>query len=159
MILSKHTIRIAIIGGRKASDEALQFAYDVGKLLGEQDILVYTGGGPGIMESCSRGVHDGGGIAVGVLKGSTSEEANQYVQIPIMTGMGDLRNGILVRSVHGAIAIEGNYGTLSEIAYTLGYEKPAVGFQTWDIPGLKAVDSPEQAVETILNLIGTQINV
>lgn len=155
MIPSRESIRVAIIGARDASPAGIEFAYEVGRLLAERGVIVYTGGGGGIMEAASRGTHEGGGIAVGILKASDIESANAYLHIPVMTGMGDLRNGILIRSVHGAIAVEGAYGTLSEIAYTLGYEKPVIGFQSWDIPGLESVDSPSVAVDRILERIGT----
>lgn len=153
MIQASHSLRVAIIGARDASPDGLSFAFEVGKLLAEKGVIVYSGGGAGIMKSTCEGVHSGGGISVGILKGNDLAEANDFVSIPIMTGMGDLRNGILVRSVQGAIAVEGAYGTLSEIAYTLGYEKPLVGFQTWDIPGLIPVETPEDAVETLLQKI------
>ncbi len=153
MILAKNSIRIAIIGARDASPEGLSFAFEVGKLLGERGVVVYTGGAQGIMEAASRGVQEGGGMAVGILKEDDLSNANEYLTIPVMTGMGDLRNGIIIRSVQGAIAVEGAYGTLAEIAYTLGYDKPVLGFNTWDIPGLQAVDTPEAAVNKILELV------
>lgn len=151
MIKAKDTIRVAIIGARDASPEGLEFAYEVGKLLAERGVIVYTGGAYGIMEAASKGVHDGGGIAVGVLKENDLSGANEYVTIPIMTGMGDLRNGIIIRSVQAAIAVEGAYGTLSEIAYTIGDKKPVVGFKSWDIPGITSVTTPSEAVNSILN--------
>lgn len=153
MIKANNAFRIAIIGARDATPAGIEFAYEVGKLLAQSGVIVYNGGGAGIMEAASRGVHEGGGIAVGILKESDLELANEFIHIPIMTGMGDLRNGILIRSVQGAIAVEGAYGTLSEIAYTLGYDKPVVGFNTWDIPGLKHINTPTEAVKTILELV------
>ncbi|MCF7904562.1 MAG: Rossmann fold nucleotide-binding protein, partial [Candidatus Marinimicrobia bacterium] len=75
------------------------------------------------------------------------------ISIPVMTGMGDLRNAIIIRSVQGAIAIDGAYGTLSEIAYTLGYNKPVVTYKSWDIPGVEHAETPEAAVDLILSLI------
>lgn len=156
MIEGSSQIRVAIIGGRQASPEGIQFAYEVGKLLAENGVILYTGGGPGIMEAASRGAHEAGGIVVGVLKEEDGDSANKYVQIPLMTGMGDLRNGIIIRSVHGAIAVEGAYGTLSEVAFTLGYEKPVLGFHTWNIKGLEPVEAPDKAVNRILQLIKTE---
>ncbi len=153
MIMAKDTPRVAIIGARDASPEGLEFAFQVGKLLGEQGVLVYTGGAGGIMNAACKGVQAGGGISVGILKENDLEGANEHIKVPIMTGMGDLRNGIIIRSVQGAIAVEGAYGTLSEIAYTLSDKKPVLGFRSWDIPGLKSVKSPEEAVETLLELI------
>ena len=151
--MSTSPIRVAIIGARDASEAGLKFAYETGALLAKQNVIVYTGGANGIMEAASKGVAEAGGVNVGILKSADLELANPYVGIPIMTGMGDLRNGIIIRSVHGSIAVEGSYGTLSEIAYTLSYDKPVVGFNTWDIPGLVPVNTPEDAVKTILALI------
>jgi len=145
--------RIALIGGREATSAGLKFAHTVGKLLAEAGAVLYTGGGPGIMEAASRGAHEAGGMVVGILKEEDGAKANAYVQIPVMTGMGDLRNGILIRSVDGAIAVEGAFGTLSEIAYALGYGKPVFGYHTWDIPGMKPVETPEEAVSKILKRI------
>ncbi len=157
MIIAKDTIRVAIIGARDASPEGLEFAYEIGKLFGQKGILVYTGGAGGIMEAACKGVQAGGGISVGVLKGNDLEGANEYINIPIMTGMGDLRNGIIIRSVQGAIAVEGAYGTLSEIAYTLSDKKPVLGYRSWDITGLQAVQSPQEAVDTLLEQIKDRI--
>jgi len=154
MINSETGKRIAIIGARDASPSGIQFAFDTGKLLAERGAIVYTGGGAGIMEAASKGAKAGGGIVVGILKDSDGLDANDYIDVPIMTGMGDLRNGIIIRSVHAAIAVEGAFGTLSEIAYTLGYGKPVIGYSSWDIKELEAVNSPENAVKRIFELIG-----
>jgi uncharacterized protein (TIGR00725 family) len=153
MIDSDTRVRIAIIGARDASPAGVQFAFDTGKLLAERGAIVYTGGGPGIMEAASKGAKAGGGLVVGVLKDADGSDANPYIDVPIMTGMGDLRNGILIRSVHAAIAVEGAYGTLSEIAYTLGYGKPIIGYNSWDIEALEAVNNPVNAVNRIFDLI------
>lgn len=147
--------RIAIIGARDASLEGLNFAYKVGRLLAEQGILVYTGGAGGVMEAASKGATEAGGTAVGILKESDDSAANKYLSIPVMTGMGDLRNGIIIRSVQGAIAVEGAYGTLSEIAYALCDNKPVVGYKSWDIPGLISVTTPEEALSILLDKMGS----
>ena len=150
---SNTQLRVALIGGRQASPEGLEFAYQIARLLGEQGALVYSGGAGGVMEAASRGARDGGGLSVGILKESDFSGANAYVDIPVMTGMGDLRNGIIIRSVQGAIAVEGSYGTLSEIAYALSDGKPVLGFHSWDIPGLTPVEDPHEAVELMLKKI------
>lgn len=149
----KYSPRIAIIGGRVASPEGIQFAYETGKLLAERGAILYTGGGAGVMEAASRGAHEAGGVVVGVLKEEDASSANEYVQIPIMTGMGDLRNGVIIRSVDGAIAVEGAWGTLSEIAYTKGYGKPLIGFRSWNLPDVEAAADSNQAVNRIFELI------
>lgn len=153
MIPAKDSIRVAIIGAREAHDEGLTFAFEVGKLLAERGALVYTGGGSGIMEAAGRGVNAGNGICVGILKEDDLSKANEFINIPVMTGMGDLRNGIIIRSVDAAIAVEGAYGTLSEIAYTLGDGKPVFAFNSWDIPGAVNVTTPQEAVDKLMKSI------
>lgn len=154
MINTTSRKRIAIIGARDATPAGIHFAYETGRLLAKRGAIVYSGGGGGVMEAASKGAHDGDGIVVGILKDSDGLDANDYIDVPVMTGMGDLRNGIIIRSVHAAIAVEGAFGTLSEIAYTLGYDKPVIGFNSWDINELEAVDTPEHAVNRIFELIG-----
>lgn len=153
MTADQNSPRIAIIGARDTDEDARQFAFEVGKLLAERGVIVYTGGAAGIMEAAGKGVYAGKGISVGILKENDLSKANEYVTIPVMTGMGDLRNGIIIRSVQGAIAVDGAYGTLSEIAYTLSDDKPVVAYRSWDIPGVSQVESPQEAVDRILNSI------
>ncbi len=88
-----------------------------------------------------------GGITVGILPQTTKTEANQYIDIPIVTGMGEARNIIIVRTADVLIAIGGEYGTLSEIAFALKTGKPVIGLNTWDIKGIIEATSPEDAVE------------
>jgi len=155
MAANKH-LRVAIIGARETDEDARNFAYAVGKLLAEQGAIVYTGGAAGIMRAAGKGVRAGKGVSVGILKETDLSQANEYVDIPVMTGMGDLRNGIIIRSVQGAIAVDGAYGTLSEIAYTLSDNKPVVAYRSWDIEGVRGVDTPEEAVDTLLSLIAEE---
>lgn len=99
------------------------------------------------MEAACRGAVDGGGITVGVLPLDDVDTANDYVQIPIATGMGTARNKIIINTAEAFIAIDGRYGTLSEIAYALDAGKVVVGYQTWDIEGVIMARTPEQAVK------------
>lgn len=146
-------IRIAVFGGSQCPEHIYEKARQVGRLLAQKGILVYCGGMTGVMEAVSRGVREGKGSVVGILPESDSESANPYVNIPVATGAGSARNAMIVNSVHGAIAIDGQYGTLSEIGHALRAGKPVVGLDTWEIVGVRAVSTPEQCVEKILELI------
>jgi uncharacterized protein (TIGR00725 family) len=86
------------------------------------------------MEAACRGAKSSGGTTIGILPGSDPSEANEYIDIPIMTGIGFARNVIVVKTGRAAIAIGGAYGTLSEIAHALGDRTPVIGLQTWDLP-------------------------
>lgn len=142
---------IAVIGGNKAADEYLQAAETVGRLIAEAGLGVVCGGRGGVMKAVCRGAFQAGGTTVGILPGDNPQEANRYVKIPVATGMGIARNVIIIRSAAAVIAIDGRYGTLSEIAHALQLEKPVFSLSSWpDIPGVSSVDSPEEAVRKAL---------
>ncbi len=145
--------RIAIFGAGICDGEIYQLAYEVGRLLASEAIVL-TGGLGGVMEAASRGAVEAGGVTVGVLPGNRAEEANPYVQIPIVTDLGQARNVVLVRTAEAAIAISGGYGTLSEIALALKMWKPVVGLKTWPgIEGVHYVQSAEEAVHKVFELL------
>ena len=146
-------VRVAVFGGRVSSPVLLEMAYEVGKLITARDGIVYCGGMGGIMEAVCHGARDAGGLTVGILPTADAESANPYVDIPIVTGIGTARNSIIARSVHGGIAIDGRYGTLSEIAYSLDFQKPLVGIGTWDIEGVIPVESAEDAVQKLWEMM------
>jgi uncharacterized protein (TIGR00725 family) len=107
------------------------------------------------MEAASKGAKEAGGIVVGILPGFSKEDANNYVTIPVTTGLSHARNVIVVRSADAVIAVSGEYGTLSEIAIALKLGKPVIGINTWDnIDGLMKAESPEEAVDKAIELIG-----
>lgn len=109
----------------------LKKAEDVGWHIAKQGALLICGGLGGVMEAASRGAKNGGGKTIGVLPGTDKNTANEYIDIPIVTGMGEARNIIIVRTADALIAVGGRFGTLSEIAFGLAFEKPIVGLDTW----------------------------
>jgi len=46
--------------------------------------------------------------------------------------MGYARNIIIVRTADAIIAVDGEYGTLSEISHELGFGFPVIGLKTWN---------------------------
>ena len=85
------------------------------------------------MEAANRGAKEGGGTTVALLPGSQRHHANPYVDVAIPTGMGELRNALLVRAADAVIAIGGGFGTLSEIGFALKTDTPVVGLRTWEL--------------------------
>lgn len=142
-------IRIAVFGGRKITAELYQQTQELGALLARENWLVFCGGGGGAMEAVSRGVSEAGGTCVGILKGRDLNEANPWVTIPIVTDMGISRNALLAYNCDVAVAVDGNYGTLSEIAYALQLGKPVIGLQTWDIPQVISAKNPADVIAKI----------
>ena len=138
--------RISVFGGRDITPEVYEDTLEIGRRLADEGYLVFCGGGAGVMEAIAKGVHDEGGIVVGVLKGQDLVEGNKYLTVPIATGIGIARNAILAYNCDAAIAISGQYGTLSEIAYAFQLKKPVIGYKTWDIDSVVCADSPSDVV-------------
>ena len=99
------------------------------------------------MAAASRGAVKNGGTSVGILPGTRRAEANEWITVAIPTGLGELRNGLVVRAADAVIAVGGAYGTLSEIALALKTGVPVIGVGSWEIDGVRAVASAEEAVE------------
>jgi uncharacterized protein (TIGR00725 family) len=144
---------IAVIGGHKPEKSLLREAEEVGRLIAQKGAVLVCGGLGGIMEAASKGAKSWGGITVGILPQDDSEDSNPYIDIPLATGLGIGRNMIIARSADALIAIGGEYGTLSEIAFALQMGKPVVGIKTWDIKGIviarNAIDATNKVFEAL----------
>ena len=149
----KGKFRVAVIGGARCSAKMATLAEEVGRELARRDCVVVTGGLGGVMEAACRGAKAEQGVTVGILPGFSAEDANDYVDIPIVTGLSHARNAIVVRSADAVIAIDGQYGTLSEIALALNMNIPVVGLQSWDISALVSAKTAQEAVDRALALI------
>jgi uncharacterized protein (TIGR00725 family) len=143
-------VRIGVIGGNKPQARFLALARQVGRLLEAENAILVCGGLGGVMAEASAGARDAGGLTVGILPGLDPEAANPDIEIPLATGLGYTRNSLVALNADALIAIDGEYGTLSEIAYGRIYGKPVVGLGTWDIPGVVQVETAEEAVRLAL---------
>ncbi len=150
---------ISVIGSSECSDEEAQFAEEVGRELARRGAILVCGGLGGVMEAACRGAASQGGTTIGILPGNSRKDANRYVKIPIVTGMGYTRNAIVAKSGQAVIAINGSYGTLSEIAYALQSGVPVIGLDTWSLSrsgeedsSIIVAQSPAEAVEKALAL-------
>ncbi len=147
---------IAVIGGEDAPPDVQRLAEEVGRHLARRGCTVVCGGGSGVMEAVCRGARSEGGHTIGIMPGHTAQESppNEWVEFPVFSGLGFARNSMVVLSGRAAIAIDGAYGTLTEIAYALIHEVPIVGLDTWhfsypghDAERLIRAESPQDAVE------------
>jgi uncharacterized protein (TIGR00725 family) len=144
---------IAVIGAGDASAEETAAAESVGRALAEARAVLVCGGRGGVMEAACRGAKQRGGTTVGILPGTSRADANPYVDIAIATGLGELRNGLIVRTADAVIAVGGEFGTLSEIAFALKAGKTVVGLGAWElsrfgrpVDAILRATSPEDAV-------------
>lgn len=150
---------VAVIGAGRCSAEVAALAESVGRELAQRGAVVVCGGLGGVMEAACRGAKGAGGVTVGILPGTARRDANPHVDIPIVTGMGEARNVLVVRSAQAVIAISGEYGTLSEIAHALKLGIPVVGLRTWQLAKdslqreeIIRAQTPQEAVERALAL-------
>lgn len=156
-------MQIGVIGGNTTDREIDKVAYEVGRQIAMKGGVLVCGGLGGVMEAACKGAREAGGITVGILPGKSREEANPYVLIPIVTGFSHGRNIIVVRSSQAIIAIEGSYGTLSEIAFALRLNIPVIGLNTWtpirkghEIPPIIPAKDPQDAVSKAIEEIRSQ---
>ncbi len=155
---------IAVVGDSSCPPEETKVAETVGELLAQRGAIVICGGLGGVMAAACRGAKSKGGLAIGVLPGEDASTANPWVGIPIVTGVGYARNMAVVKSAQAVIAIGGNYGTLSEIAYALKSNIPVIGLNTWslsrngreDDPIIRA-NSAQEAVRKAISLAKKEV--
>lgn len=146
---------IGVIGGADVSSQIREQAFEVGRRIAEAGAILVCGGLGGVMEAACRGARSAGGMTIGVLPGNDTATANPYVTAPVATAMGIARNAIIVRTADVLIAVDGSYGTLSEIAMALNLGKTVIQLQSWQIEQAGDVDptvyltaeSPADAVE------------
>jgi uncharacterized protein (TIGR00725 family) len=144
---------VAVVGPGEASPDDLHAAEEVGAGLAAAGAVVVTGGLGGVMEAACRGARSRRGRTVGILPGEERDAANGWVEIAIATGLGELRNGLVVRAADAVVAIGGGHGTLSEVALALKLGRPVVGLGTWDVHGVEHVSTPEEALGRIAALL------
>jgi hypothetical protein len=142
---------VAVVGAGQASAVQEDAAFAVGRLLASRGVTLVTGGLGGVMAAASRGARSADGVVVGILPGLDRAEANAWVTVAVPTGLGELRNGLVVRACDGVIAVGGGYGTLSEVALALKAGKPVIGLAFgFDVDGVVAAGSPEEAVAQLV---------
>jgi uncharacterized protein (TIGR00725 family) len=145
---------IGVIGAGRADDVAYATALEVGRRLARAGATLVCGGLGGVMEAACRGCAEAGGLAVGILPGAVAGQANPWVGLPIVTNLGHSRNVVIAHTAQALIAIQGEYGTLSEVAIALKLGKPVVSLRSWSgIPGVVQVETPEEAVAKTLSLL------
>lgn len=145
-------MRVAVVGGRRTTEATYDRARRLGRALAECDHGVVCGGYGGVMEAVSRGANEGGGHAVGILKGTDPAAGNDYLDTAIATGLGNARNVLVVLNGAAVVALDGGAGTLSEVAHALDLGRPVVGLGALDLPtfeGFRSVETVAEAVASV----------
>lgn len=153
---------IAVCGAGTCDQQTAALAEAVGRHIAEANAVLVCGGLGGVMEAACRGAVACGGLTIGILPGTERHQANPFVRVPILTGMGHARNVIIVQTADVVIAISGEYGTLSEIALARKCGRPVIGLNTWSLgndsdghPHVLPAPTPSAAVALALELIAT----
>jgi uncharacterized protein (TIGR00725 family) len=155
---------IGVIGANRPDRSTFELAEEVGREIARSGAAVVCGGLGGVMEAVCKGARQEGGLTIGIIPSDFRDDANRYVQIPIVTGMGIGRNVMLVKTADVVIAVGGGFGTLSEIAHALNIGKVVVGLDTWrlekayekPIDNLIEARTPKDAVQMALNAIAAK---
>lgn len=146
--------RIGVLGNSVCSREVVALAEAVGRGIARRDALLVCGGMTGVMEGAARGAKEAGGKTIGILPGNKADDANPYIDIPVVTGMGKARNSIVVLTSEVVIAIHGQYGTLTEVAYALHFGIPVVSLNSWQVSEeIVTAKDPADAVKKAFELL------
>lgn len=155
--MTRKVILGVIGGGATASEEGLRLAEEVGYLIARADAILVCGGLNGVMSAAARGAKRGGGLTLGILPTGNKADANDYIDIPVATAMSTARNLIIVRTADALIAINGSYGTLSELAHAFDLKKTVYALRTWPLDKVGVdkelfvpVATPREAVDRAL---------
>jgi uncharacterized protein (TIGR00725 family) len=147
-------VPIGVIGPRLATERQLAVAEQLGRRLGELRIPLLNGGKNGVMEAVSRGCVESGGLVLGFVPDEEWTEANDFVTIPLATGLGPARNVLIAHASLALVAIGGEYGTLSEMAFGLHFNKPVFALEDApEIDGVQRMGSVEEAMSALLSVI------
>lgn len=144
---------VSIIGGHNCNNEVEQLAQDLGKSLAKVVDVLVCGGLSGTMKAVCKGFKAEGGLTIGIIPSYNKKDANQYVDIVIPTGLGLARNVLVVKSADVVVALRGEAGTLSEVAYSLQFGIPVISLNSWDIPGVIKVSTVEEAINKVKELL------
>jgi uncharacterized protein (TIGR00725 family) len=151
--MRERPIRIAVCGPGRPPESLLAVANEVGRRVAEAGAVLLCGGLGGVMEAAARGADSAGGLTIGFLPGASAADANPYIHIPLPTGLGETRNVLVVRTADAVIAVGGEWGTLSEVAFARKVGVPVVLLEPGRFGGLglEVADTAEEGVRLALH--------
>ena len=147
-------VPVAVIGPREPNPECLETATRMGQALGRLGIVLLCGGKGGVMEAAARGALRAGGVTIGLIPDEDWRAANDYISVPLATGIGPARNALIARAAVALIAIGGQYGTITEAAFGLHFDKPVFGLcGAPDIEGVRQMGSVDETITELLPVV------
>lgn len=153
-------IYIGVIGSADCGEKLGKLAFETGRLIAGEGWILVCGGMGGVMEHSSRGAREEGGVVIGILPGTDRGDGNQYLTYALPTGLGHVRNTVVVSSCDALIAIGGGFGTLSEISFANIRRIPVVGLESVRLSPEEHISlfrqtasTPAAAVEAVKTLL------
>lgn len=147
-------VPVGVIGPKAATPEQLDLAETLGRRLAGLGLAVLTGGRGGVMEAASRGAHEAGGLTIGIVPDDEWSAANAYVAMPLATGLGPARNAVVARACEVLIAVGGEYGTLSEMAFGMHFNRLVLALlNAPEVPGVRRCGIDEALERMALRLL------
>lgn len=145
---------VSVIGGDVGSctDKDCEIAEEIGKGIAEIDAVLVCGGRGGVMEAACKGAKKAGGTTIGILPSADRNEGNEYLDYKLVTNLGMVRNSLVVLNGDVVVAIDGSYGTLSEIAMATKYRKKILGIGTWDIESVEGYGDTDKLLKELKNM-------
>jgi uncharacterized protein (TIGR00725 family) len=144
---------VGVIGGHSCTKEVEEIAIKLGKKLAKLVGILVCGGLSGTMEAVCQGFKVGKGLTIGIIPSYDKKDANAFVDIVIPTGLGIARNVLVVKSADVVVALSGEAGTLSEVAFCVQFGIPVISLKSWDIPGVIKVKTVEEAVDKVKTIL------
>jgi len=144
---------VSVIGGHNCNKEVEELAQELGRKLAKVVGILVSGGLSGTMKAVCQGFKGAGGLTIGILTSYNKKDANSFVDIALPTGLGLARNVLVVKSADVVVALPGEAGTLSEIAYCLQFGIPVISLNSWDIAGVIKVNTVDEAVDKAEELL------
>lgn len=153
-VASLQHLVIGVIGPSEANAAQIAAAKKIGARLASLGLTLICGGRTGVMRAVSEGCNSVDGLLIGILPGNHPNEANEFVSIPLPTGLGEARNMVIAKAARVLIAVGGSYGTLSEVAYGLHFGKPVIGLEgAPEIDGVIQITDADAAVDAVLEAL------
>jgi len=150
IVVMRRQVLVGVVGAGQADPELAALAHALGEGLARAGYAVVNGGLGGVMEASARGAAEAGGLTVGILPGPRAEDANRWIQVPVVTDMAHARNVVIANTARAVVAVGGSHGTRSEVSIALKLGRPVVSLRSFDFdPRIHVVATPEQAVRAV----------
>ncbi len=150
---------MSVLGAGCCGPEVYELAKELGRLLAQNGFTVVCGGLQGVMRAACEGAKSKNGLTIGILPGSDREAANEFVDIPLATSLSHMRNYLVVLNGDIAVAVEGESGTLSELALALKSGKKVIALGRWnEMPGVIPARNAREAVELVIKELAANVS-